>query len=54
MNDNKKINIPDNLSNIKIGGDTADRAKEVKLKLNAKRIREIFEFLCENNEFYRK
>ena len=54
MNDDKKINIPDNLSNIKIVGDTADRAKEIKLKLNAIRVRDIYEYLCKHNEFQRR
>ena len=53
LNDNNKINIPNDLSNIKIGGDTADRAKEIKLKLDAKRVRDIYEYLYEHNKFYR-
>ena len=54
MNENQKMNIPNDLSNIKVAGDSADRAKEVKLKLNAKRCRDIYEYLCRENDFQRK
>ena len=35
-----KVNIPTDLSNIQVSGDT-DRAKQVKLKLDKKRVQEI-------------
>ena len=53
-NQNEKMNIPNDLPNIKVAGDTADRAKEVRLKLNCKRVRDIYEYLCEKNEFLEK
>jgi hypothetical protein len=40
-NGDSKVNIPTDLSNIKVSGDSADRAKQVKLKLNRNRVREI-------------
>ena len=49
----KKVNIPNDLSNIQVSGDTADRAKQVKLKLNKNRVHEIYEYLKNNNEFYK-
>lgn len=42
-NSESKVNIPTDLSNIKVSGDSADRAKQVKLKLNCNRVREIYE-----------
>ena len=39
--DINKVNIPTDLSNIQVSGDTADRAKQVKLKLDKKRVQEI-------------
>ena len=38
----EKTNIPNDLSNISIVGDTADRQKQIKLKLNHKRVKDIY------------
>ena len=40
-NNESKINIPNDLPNIKVAGDSNDRAKEVRLKINANRTKEI-------------
>ena len=47
--DDLKCNIPNDLPNINIVGDAADREKTIKIKLNKQRVKDIFEELTKKN-----